>query len=88
MFPRLNSARSRSLIRQAADLYLSSLVAIRADVYLLSMAENLAAEVLSFGTMPDVAERLAVDIPEHILLLLVIAARQHVTLHVNHTSAP
>ena len=55
MFPRLNSARSRSLIRQAAVVYLSSLVAIRADVYLLAMAENLAAEVLSFGTMPYVA---------------------------------
>ena len=38
-----------------AVVYLSSLVAIRADVYLLAMAENLAAEVLSFGTMPDVA---------------------------------
>lgn len=55
IFPRLNSARSRSLIRQAAVVYLSSLVAIRADVYLLAMVENLAAEVLSFGTMPDVA---------------------------------
>ena len=38
-----------------AVVYLSSLVAIRADVYLLAMAENLAAEVLSFGTMPYVA---------------------------------
>ena len=38
-----------------AVVYLSSLVAIRADVYLLAMVENLAAEVLSFGTMPDVA---------------------------------